>query len=185
MSSTSMEIWLAQIQAMFKRHRLEIEEIIDARMDNIMNHIQSLNKNDPSKKDKVEEGTSAKEAKEGSYQEADNVKDKESSVKKEKNKQPKVRPTRVQPKPQLQNRVVKAAVFWKKFVISTSQTIKGVDGMICGHSWDKQKTQAAWKKPFIGLRFGSNGGYNSGPHYCQPIRRESQRMTWDPGITII
>ncbi|PWA65741.1 hypothetical protein CTI12_AA166770 [Artemisia annua] len=104
MSNTSMEIWLAQIQAMFKRHRLEIEEIIDARMDNIMNHIQSLNKNDPSKKDKVEEGTSAKEAKEGSYQEADNVKDKESSVKKEKNKQPKVRPTRVQPKPQLQNR---------------------------------------------------------------------------------
>ncbi|GJZ69461.1 hypothetical protein Tco_0633011, partial [Tanacetum coccineum] len=94
MSNTSMEDLLAQIQAMFKKHRSRIKEIIDAgiaRIDSIMSN-------------KAEEETS-----------------KESGSKKEKNKQPKVRPTRVQPKPQRHNRMVKVAGFWKKFL---SQQVK-------------------------------------------------------------
>ncbi|GJX91347.1 hypothetical protein Tco_0344673 [Tanacetum coccineum] len=84
MSNTSMEDLLAQIQAMFKKHCLEIKEIINAsiaRIDSIMSNM-------------AEEETSAKEAKESSYEEAENIKGKESGGKKEKNKQPKVRPTR-------------------------------------------------------------------------------------------
>ncbi|GJW26921.1 hypothetical protein Tco_0040732 [Tanacetum coccineum] len=114
-----------------------------------------------------------------------NIKGKESGGKKEKNKHPKVRPTMVQPKPQRHNIMVKAAEFWKKFVFSTSRTRKGVGSMlgeIYGHSWNKQNTRAAWRKPFNGIRFGFNGGYDSGSHYYWPIRRESQRVTLDPGI---
>ncbi|GJY57915.1 hypothetical protein Tco_0457807 [Tanacetum coccineum] len=52
MSNTSMEDLLAQIQAMFKKHRSRIKEIIDAgiaRIDSIMSN-------------KAEEETNAKEA---------------------------------------------------------------------------------------------------------------------------
>ncbi|GJS79470.1 protein transparent testa 12 [Tanacetum coccineum] len=49
---------------------------------------------------KAEEETGAKEAKESSYEGADNIIGKENGSKKEKNKQPKVGPTRVEPKPQ-------------------------------------------------------------------------------------
>ncbi|GJT60041.1 hypothetical protein Tco_1003574 [Tanacetum coccineum] len=60
MSNTSIE----DLLAMFKKHRLEIKEIIEAsiaRIDSIMTN-------------KAEEETSAKEAKESSYEEADNIK---------------------------------------------------------------------------------------------------------------
>ncbi|GKG64166.1 hypothetical protein Tco_0651267, partial [Tanacetum coccineum] len=58
---------------MFKKHRSYIKEI-----------------------NKVEEETSAEEAKESSYEEVENIIGKESVGKKEKNKQHKVRPTMVQ-----------------------------------------------------------------------------------------
>nr|GEV55100.1 hypothetical protein [Tanacetum cinerariifolium] len=73
-----MEDLLPQIQEMFKKHRLEIKEIIDAsitRIDNIMSN-------------KAEEEISAKDANESSYEEAGNIKGKESSSMKEKNKKP-------------------------------------------------------------------------------------------------
>ncbi|GJS25584.1 hypothetical protein Tco_0397216 [Tanacetum coccineum] len=181
MSNTSMEDLLAQIQAMFKKHCLEIKEIIDAsiaRIDSIMSNM-------------AEEETSAKEAKESSYEEAENIKGKESGGKKEKNKQPKVRPTRVQPKPQRHNRMVKAAQFWKKFVVSTSRTRKGVGGMlgeICGDSWDKQNTQVS-----ISIRL-SRGPYKTAYlqeelakqyrdyYYYLVSTKGIQQRTWDPGI---
>nr|GEW70158.1 hypothetical protein [Tanacetum cinerariifolium] len=112
---------------------LKIKEIIDA----------SIARIDSIRNGKAEEETSAKEAKECSYEGADNIIGKENGSKKEKNKQPKFGPTRVQPKPQRHNRMVKAAEFWKKFVVSTSQTRKGIGGMlgeIYGSSWDKQNT---------------------------------------------
>nr|GEY70717.1 retrovirus-related Pol polyprotein from transposon TNT 1-94 [Tanacetum cinerariifolium] len=92
-----------------------VKEIIDtsiARIDSIRN-------------DKAEEEASAKEAKESSYEGADNIIGKENGSKKKKNKQPKVGPTRVEPKLRRYNRMVKATEFWKKFVVSTSRTRKG------------------------------------------------------------
>nr|GEV48900.1 methyl-CpG-binding domain-containing protein 2-like isoform X1 [Tanacetum cinerariifolium] len=77
---------------------LKIKEIIDA----------SIARIDSIRNDKAEEETSAKEAKESSYEGTDNTIGKENGSKKEKNKQPKVRPTRVEPKPQRHNRMVKA-----------------------------------------------------------------------------
>ncbi|GJY02845.1 retrotransposon gag domain, retroviral aspartyl protease [Tanacetum coccineum] len=134
----------------------------------------------------AEEETNAKEAKESSYEEAENIKGKESGGKKEKNKQPKV-----QPKPQRHNRMVKAAQFWKKFVVSTSRTRKGVGGMlgeICGDSWDKQNTQVS-----ISIRL-SRGPYKTAYlqeelakqyrdyYYYLVSTKGIQQRTWDPGI---
>nr|GEZ36237.1 hypothetical protein [Tanacetum cinerariifolium] len=93
---------------------LKVKEIIDA----------SIARIDRIRNDKAEEETSAKEAKESSYEGADNIIGKEKGSKKEKNKQPKVGSTRVEPKPRRHNRMVKATEFWKKFVVSTSQTRK-------------------------------------------------------------
>nr|GEU90603.1 copia protein [Tanacetum cinerariifolium] len=95
---------------------LKVKEIIDA----------SIARIDSIRNDKAEEETSAKEAKESSYEGAGNIIGKENGSKNEKNKQPKVGPTRVEPKPRRHNRMVKAAEFWKKFVVSTSRTRKGV-----------------------------------------------------------
>ncbi|GKG41866.1 hypothetical protein Tco_0473617, partial [Tanacetum coccineum] len=90
------------------------------------------------------------------------------------------------------NRMVKAAEFWKKFVVSTSQTRKGVGGMvgeICGSSWDKQNTQVS-----INIRL-SRGPYKTaylleeltkqqhGYYYYYLVSTKGiQRRTWDPGI---
>nr|GEZ37851.1 hypothetical protein CTI12_AA461120 [Tanacetum cinerariifolium] len=74
---------------------LVIKEIIDA----------SIARIDSIRNDKAEEETSAKEAKESSYEGADNIIGKENGSKNEKNKQPKVGPTRVEPKPQRHNRM--------------------------------------------------------------------------------
>ncbi|GJR29759.1 hypothetical protein Tco_1105991 [Tanacetum coccineum] len=94
MSNTSMEDLLAQIQAMFKKHCLEIKEIIEAsiaRIDSIMSNM-------------AEEETSAKEAKESSYEEAENIKGKESGGKKENLLSQQVEPEKV------------LVVCWEKFV---------------------------------------------------------------------
>nr|GEY15507.1 hypothetical protein [Tanacetum cinerariifolium] len=126
MSNTIIEDLLARC--------LKVKEIINAsiaRIDSITN-------------DKAEEETSAKEAKESSYEGVGNIIGKENGSKKEKNKKPKVGPTRVEPKPRRHNRMVKTTEFCKKSVVSTSRTRKGIGGVlgeICGSSWDKQNTQ--------------------------------------------
>nr|GEW56586.1 hypothetical protein [Tanacetum cinerariifolium] len=161
---------------------LKVKEIIDAniaRIDSIMN-------------DKAEEETSAKEANESSYEGANNIIGKENCSKKEKNNQPTVGPTRVEPKPRRHNRMVEATEFWKKFVVSTSRTKKGIDGVlgeICGSSWDKQNTQVS-----ISIRL-SRGPYKTtyvleelakqhhGYYYYYLVSTKGiQRRTWDPGI---
>nr|GEX27171.1 nucleotide-binding alpha-beta plait domain-containing protein [Tanacetum cinerariifolium] len=176
-----MKISSTIIEDLFARC-LKVKEIIDAsiaRIDSIMN-------------DKVEEETSAKEAKESSYEGADNIIGKKNGSKKEKNKQPKVGPTRVEPKPRLYNRMVKATELWKKFVVSTSRTrigIGGVLGEICGSSWDKQNTQVS-----ISIRL-SRGPYKTayvleelakqhhGYYYYYLVSTKGiQRRTWDPRI---
>ncbi|GKA06382.1 hypothetical protein Tco_0685606, partial [Tanacetum coccineum] len=83
---------------------LKIKEIIDA----------SIARIDSIRNDKAEEETGAKEAKESSYEGADNIIGKENGSKKEKNKQPKVGPTRV------------LVVCWEKFVAArgTNRTHK-------------------------------------------------------------
>nr|GEZ41503.1 hypothetical protein [Tanacetum cinerariifolium] len=68
---------------------LKVKEIIDA----------SIARIDSIRNDKAEEEISSKEAKESSYEGANNIIGKENGSKKEKNKQPTVRPTRVEPKP--------------------------------------------------------------------------------------
>nr|GFB15844.1 hypothetical protein [Tanacetum cinerariifolium] len=173
MSNTIIEDLLARC--------LKIKEIIDA----------SIARIDSIRNDKAEEETSAKEAKESSYEGADNIIGKENGSKKEKNKQPKVGPTRVQPKPQRYNRMAKAAEFWKKFVVSTGRTRKGIGGMlgeICGSSWDKQNTQVS-----IIIRL-SRGPYKTayvleelakqhhGYYYYLVSTKGIQRRTWDPRI---
>ncbi|GKC32141.1 hypothetical protein Tco_1039435 [Tanacetum coccineum] len=97
MSNTSMEDLFAQVDAMFKKQCLEIINASIARIDSIM-------------RNKDDEETSAKEAKQSSYEKAVNNEGKESGREKE-NKKLKVRPTTVQPKPQRQHRSMKAAEF--------------------------------------------------------------------------
>ncbi|GJZ82027.1 hypothetical protein Tco_0647021 [Tanacetum coccineum] len=176
MSNMSME----DLIAIFKKYYLEIKEIIDA----CVARINSIMSN------KSEEETSAKEAKESSYEEANNIIGRESG--KKENKQPKVRPTRVQPKPQRHNKMVKAAHIWKKFVVLTNRTRKGVGGMmgeIYGNSWDKQNTQVS-----ISIRL-SRGPYMTAYlleelakqhhdyyYYYLVSTNGIQRRTWDPRI---
>nr|GEY15221.1 cell differentiation protein RCD1 homolog isoform X1 [Tanacetum cinerariifolium] len=107
MSNTISEDWLARC--------LKVKEIIDA----------SIARIDSIRNDKAEEEISAKEAKESSYEGANNIIGKENGSKKEKNKQPTVGPTRVEPKPRQHNRMVEETEFYKKFVVSTSRTKKG------------------------------------------------------------
>ncbi|GKD50271.1 hypothetical protein Tco_1279247 [Tanacetum coccineum] len=142
---------------MFKKHRSYIKEIIDvgiARIDSIMSN-------------KVEEETSAVEAKESSYEEAENIIGKESVGKKEKNKQ-------------------------HKSVVSTSRTRKGVGGMlreICGHSWDKQNTQVSisirlsrgpYKTAYLQEELAKQ--YHDYYYYYLVSTKWIQQRTWDPRI---
>nr|GEW86594.1 hypothetical protein [Tanacetum cinerariifolium] len=93
MSNTIIEDLLARC--------LKVKEIIDA----------SIARIDSIRNDKADEETSAKEAKESSYEGANNIIGEENGSKKEKNKQPTVGPTRVEPKPRRHNRMVKATEF--------------------------------------------------------------------------
>nr|GEX28912.1 hypothetical protein [Tanacetum cinerariifolium] len=161
---------------------LKVKEIIDA----------SIARIDSIRNDKAEEEISAKEAKESSYEGANNIIGKENGSKKEKNMQPTAGPTRVEPKPRRHNRMVEATEFWKKFVVSTSRTKKGIGGVlgeICGSSWDKQNTQVS-----ISIRL-SRGPYKTtyvleelakqhhGYYYYYLVStKRIQRRTWDPRI---
>ncbi|GKF22562.1 hypothetical protein Tco_0074884 [Tanacetum coccineum] len=161
---------------MFKKHCLKIKEIIDAsiaRIDSIMSNM-------------AEEETSAKEAKESSYEEAENIK----GLKARRRRTSNLKSDQPGSNQNQHNRMVKAAQFWKKFVVSTSRTRKGVGGMlgeICGDSWDKQNTQVS-----ISIRL-SRGPYKTAylqeglakqhhDYYYLVSTNGIQRRTWDPGI---